>query len=128
MRIHEARTVGRVRGGAADRKETRKRVLVQGHPLTLESMDKLAYLLNALGRRKSALDLMSSCVDLSPHVLGPDHENAKTWLRFKTEWEAEDGSRVGGAEAGCNRADRPAGDRAGIVQSFRSMFATMKLG
>ena len=77
MRIHEARTVGRVRGGAADRKETRKRVLVQGHPLTLESMDKLAYLLRALGRRKSALDLMSSCVDLSPHVLGPDHETLK---------------------------------------------------
>ena len=108
--------------------ETRKRVLVQGHPLTLESMEELAFLLRALGRRKSALDLMSSCVDLSPHVLGPDHESAKAWLRLKTEWETEDSSQVGGAEVGCDRADRPAGDGAEIVQRFRRMFRAMKLG
>lgn len=107
--------------------ETRKRVLVQGHPLTLESMEELAFLLRALGRRKSALDLMSSCVDLSPHVLGPDHESAKAWLRLKTEWETEDSSQVGGAGVGCDRADRPAGDGGGIVQRFRRMFRAMKL-
>jgi len=107
--------------------EKRKMVLVQGHPLTLDSMATLAYLLRALGRRKSALDLMSSCVDLSPHVLGPDHGDAKAFLRSKTQWEIEDSSWAG-AEAACSTTDRPASGRSGIVQSVRKVFAAMKLG
>ena len=104
--------------------ETRKRVLVRGHPLTLESMAKLAFLLRALGRHKPALDLISSCIDLSPHVLGPDHG---AFLRFKTQCETELSSQAR-AEAVCNTTDRPAGDAAGIIQSVRSVFAAMKFG
>ena len=87
-------------------------------------MAKLAFLLLALGRHKPALDLISSCIDLSPHVLGPDHG---AFLRFKTQCETELSSQAR-AEAVCNMTDRPAGDAAGIVQSVRSVFAAMKFG
>lgn len=107
--------------------EKRKMVLVQGHPLTRFSMVKLAYCFRALGRPKSALHLINSCLDLSAHVLGPDHEDVKEYLRVKADCEANLSSQVG-TEAPCDPTDRPAGDGAGIVQRVRNMFAAMKLG
>jgi hypothetical protein len=107
--------------------EKRKMVLVRGHPLTLLSMAKLAFLLRALGRHKSALKLISSCLDLSPRVPGPDHDDVEGYLQFKTRCETELSSQAR-AEAVCNTTDGPAGDGAGIVQSVRNMFAAIKLG
>jgi tetratricopeptide (TPR) repeat protein len=107
--------------------EKRKMVLVQGHPLTRFSMVKLAILLKALGRPKCAIDLVSSCLELSTHMLGPDHEDVKEDLQFKAACEADLSSQAG-TEAPCDPTDRPAGDGAGIVQSVRNMFAAMKLG
>ena len=53
--------------------EKRKEVLREGHLDTLTSMNNLAFTLRDLGRRQSAVDLMSSCVNKSPDVLGVDH-------------------------------------------------------
>ena len=107
--------------------EKRMMVLVQGHPLTRFSMVKLAYCFRALGRPKSALHLINSCLDLSAHVLGPDHEDVKEYLRVKADCEANLSSQVG-TEAPCDPTDRLVGDGAGIVQSVRNVFAAMKLG
>jgi hypothetical protein len=42
-----------------------KEVLGKGHPSTLTSMYNLAFTIRALGRRQSALNLMSLCADMS---------------------------------------------------------------
>jgi len=105
--------------------EKRRESLIKGHPLTLTSMSNLAYMLRALGRRRSALDLMSSCVDLSPHVLGLAHYDAKGYSRVKRQWETEDSS-MAGAEAACNKSDRPATGRARFGHSVRNAFAAMR--
>lgn len=107
--------------------EKRIMVLVQGHPLTLRSMAKLAYLLRALGRPESALNLISACLYLSPHTLGPDHDDVKDYSQFKTRCETELSSQAG-AKAACDPTDRLVGDGAGIVPSVRNVFAAMKLG
>jgi tetratricopeptide (TPR) repeat protein len=100
----------------------REEVLIRGHPLTLKSMSNLAYMLRALGRRDPALNLMGSCVDLAPHVLGLDHHDAKSYLRVKTQWEREDSCL-----AVCNESNAPAVGRARTGQSVRNALTAMRI-
>ncbi|PVH90929.1 hypothetical protein DM02DRAFT_546865, partial [Periconia macrospinosa] len=51
--------------------ETRKRVLVEGHPDTLTSMAYLAFTLKGQGLTYKAMPLMEDCFGLLTIVLGP---------------------------------------------------------
>jgi hypothetical protein len=66
------------------------------------SMSDLALIFRDLGRRRSALDLMSLCAGMSQSTLGVSHPDTIAVLYLKEQWETEavlDGPVDGPAEA-----------------------------
>ena len=102
--------------------KSRKRVLREGHPSTLTSMNNLAFTLSDLGRRQSALDLMRTCVDKSLDALGLDHPGTRAFWRVKTQWEEED-VLPAGEEAVGSIGDMSTDGEANVIQVLYSPFA-----
>jgi hypothetical protein len=59
--------------------EESKVVLGEGHPFMLTSMNNLAFTFRALGRRQSAVGLMSTCIDKLPDALGVEHPDTRAF-------------------------------------------------
>ena len=108
--------------------EKSKEVLGEGHPDTLGSMNNLAFTIRALGRRQSALNLMSLCADMSQATLGKNHPDTVGAVHFRTQWEAEEipanltgrddegGGGGGGAGAHSGVVDRPGDAQRDIIE------------
>jgi hypothetical protein len=67
--------------------ETSLRVLGQEHPDTLTSMNNLACTWKSQNRDAEALDLLSSCLELSRRKLGLNHPNTLTFTRSYNSWK-----------------------------------------
>jgi hypothetical protein len=102
--------------------EKSKVVLGEGHPDTLTSIADLAFTFRDSGRRRSALDLMSSCVDKSLDALGVDHPDTRAFWRAKTQWEEED-VLLAGEEAVGSIGDMSTDGEANVIQAPYSVFA-----
>jgi hypothetical protein len=101
--------------------EKSKEVLGEGHPSTMTSTANLAFTFRALGRRRSALDLISMCVDKLPDALGVNHPDARAFWRAKTQWEEEDVLLAAEAAVG-SMGGKPADGEMNVIQAPRSMF------
>ncbi|PGH08105.1 hypothetical protein AJ79_06105 [Helicocarpus griseus UAMH5409] len=67
----------------------RKMVLGEEHPKTLNSMEMIALMLKAEGCKDEALQLMTSCVEMSIRSLGEDDPDVK-WLKKQLDrWRRE---------------------------------------
>jgi hypothetical protein len=69
--------------------ETRKRVLGDEHPDTLNSMHNLAYTLCSLSRQKEAVALIELCFQLRQQVLGEQHPDTQLSLKTLDGWRAD---------------------------------------
>jgi hypothetical protein len=66
--------------------ETRKRVLGDEHPDTLNSIHNLAYTLESQSRHKEALALIDLCFQSCRKVLGEQHPDTQSSLRALNSW------------------------------------------
>jgi hypothetical protein len=69
--------------------ETRKRVLGQEHPSTLNAIANLAFTLNSQNRNKEAISLMETCFQLRTRILGAHHPDTESSLEALTQWQME---------------------------------------
>jgi hypothetical protein len=70
--------------------ETRKRVLGEEHPDTLNSMNNLAFIWKDIGRHGDAIGLIQTCFDLRQQVLGLGHPYTVSTLSTLEAWRKED--------------------------------------
>ena len=71
--------------------EISKRVLGEGHPSTLTSMNNLAFTWESQGRRAEAINLMEKCVDLRNRILGADHPATLSSSAACATWQGTKG-------------------------------------
>jgi hypothetical protein len=69
--------------------ETRKRVLGDEHPDTLNSMANLAFTLKSRGHHDRAISLMEECWQLREQALGPQHPYTTSSLQTLNKWRLE---------------------------------------
>jgi len=69
--------------------ERRKRVVGLEHPNTLTSMNSLAWIWKDQNRDVEAIDLMSSCLELSTRRLGASHPKTLARTRTYNIWKLE---------------------------------------
>lgn len=70
--------------------ETSKTELKADHPLTLTSMNNLAFTFKGRGKTNEAIRLMQDCYTLRVKVLGIQHPHTVSSHKTLTRWRLED--------------------------------------
>ena len=67
--------------------ETRKRVLGEEHPGTLNAIGNLAFTLKSQNRNEEAISLMEKCCRPRKRILGSHHPDTESSLEALTQWQ-----------------------------------------